>query len=162
MKKIFKPIIVFLLSFTLSFGIVGCGANTDNNTKQESSKTTTTNDDVTEETGLWANATYIEDTELGEGAITVSVEVKAEEKSITFTVHTDKDILGDALLEHSLLAGDESEYGLYVKEVNGIKADYDTDKAYWAFYKDGEYMNTGVDSTNIADGEHYELVYTKD
>ena len=29
------------------------------------------------------------------------------------------------------------------------------------FYKDGEMMNTGVDGATIADGEHYELVYTK-
>ena len=111
--------------------------------------------------GVWANATYTEDTELGEGAVTVKVEVKAEDKSVTFTLHTDKTILGDALLEHSLVAGDESEYGLYVKVVNGMTADFDVDQAYWAFYKDGEMMNTGVDGATIADGEHYELVYTK-
>ncbi len=111
--------------------------------------------------GVWANATYKEDTELGEGAVTVKVEVKAEDKSVTFTVHTDKTVLGDALLEHSLIAGDEGEFGLYVKAVNGMTADYDVNQAYWAFYKDGEMMNTGVDGATIADGEHYELVYTK-
>lgn len=111
--------------------------------------------------GVWANATYTEDTELGEGAVTVKVEVKAEDKSVTFTVHTDKTVLGDALLEHSLIAGDEGEFGLYVKAVNGMTADYDVNQAYWAFYKDGEMMNTGVDGATIADGEHYELVYTK-
>ena len=89
------------------------------------------------------------------------MEVKAEEQSVTFTVKTDKDNLGDALLEYNLIDGDESDYGLYVKKVNGITADYDADKSYWAFYKDGQYMSTGVDSTKIADGEHYELVYTK-
>ena len=64
-------------------------------------------------------------------------------------------------VSYALIDGDESEYGLYVKKVNGITADYEKDKSYWAFYKDGEYMQTGVDSTEIADGEHYELVYTK-
>ncbi len=88
-------------------------------------------------------------------------EIKAEEKAITVTVHTDADTLGSALLEQELIAGEESEYGLYIKVVNGIKADYDTDKAYWAFYQNGEYMNTGVDGTSITGGEHYELVYTK-
>lgn len=111
--------------------------------------------------GVWANATYKEDTELGEGAVTVKLEVKAEDKSVTFTVHTDKTTLGDALLEHSLIAGDEGEYGLYVKAVNGMTADFDVDQSYWALYKDGEMMNTGVDGATIADGEHYELVYTK-
>ena len=111
--------------------------------------------------GLWNSADYLKDTEFGKGSTVVQVEVKAEEQSVTFTVKTDKDNLGDALLEYNLIDGDESDYGLYVKKVNGITADYDADKSYWAFYKDGQYMSTGVDSTKIADGEHYELVYTK-
>ena len=112
-------------------------------------------------TGLWENATYLEDTEFGDGAKTVLVEVKADDRSVTFTIKTDKETLGDALLEHQLIAGEESEYGLYIKTVNGITADYDVDQSYWGFYKNGEYMMTGVDGTEISDGEHYELVYTK-
>lgn len=111
---------------------------------------------------LWKNATYTEDTELGEGAKTVKVVVEADNQKITFTIHSDAEMLGDALQDNKLVEGEESEYGLYVKVVNGITADYDTDQAYWAFYQNGEYMNTGVDSTSFADGEQYELVYTKD
>ena len=37
---------------------------------------------------------------------------------------------------------------------------YDADGLYWAFYKSGEYLMTGVDTTEIADGEQYELVCT--
>ena len=70
-------------------------------------------------------------------------------------------MLGDALSEHDLLEGEEGEFGLYVKKVNGILADYDIDKTYWGLYKNGEYLMTGVDTTEIADGEHYELVKTK-
>ena len=44
---------------------------------------------------------------------------------------------------------------------SGITADYDVDQSYWGFYKGGEYMMTGVDSTVIADGDAYELVYSK-
>ena len=110
---------------------------------------------------LWENATYTEDKTFGEGATTVKVEVIAGDKSVTFTIKTDKTILGDALLEHSLIAGEEGAYGLYVKFVNGIRADYDLDGAYWGFNKGGEYMMTGVDGTTIADGEKYELVWTK-
>ena len=111
--------------------------------------------------GLWENAVYLADTEFGTGEITVQVEVRVEEQSVTFTLHTDKTTLGEALLEHSLISGDESQYGLYVRVVNGITADYDVDQSYWALYKNGEYMMTGVDGTEIADGEHYELVYTR-
>lgn len=110
---------------------------------------------------LWKNATYSEDTSLGTGVTTVEVEVKAGEKSVTFTLKTDRKILGDALSDHGLIAGEESQYGLFVKTVNGISADYDVDGYYWGFYKNGEYMMTGVDGAEISDGEHYELVRTR-
>ncbi len=113
------------------------------------------------ETALWDSAAYKTDTELGEGTKTVQVEVKVENNSVTFTIHTDAEMLGDALVAHGLISGEESEYGLYVKVVNGITADYDVDKSYWAFYQNGEYLMTGVDSTPISGGEHFELVYTK-
>ena len=112
-------------------------------------------------TGAWENATHLKDKELGKGATTVEVEVKAGEQSVTFTIHTDKTILGDALIEHGLIDGEQGPYGLYVKSVNGIVADYDVDKTYWAFYIGGEYAMTGVDGTEITDGAHYELVREK-
>ncbi len=109
----------------------------------------------------WDTALYTEDVTLGEGAKTVQVEVEAEDKSITLTVLTDAETLGDALVAHSLIAGEPSEFGMYVKEVNGMTADYDVDGYYWSVCKNGEYLMTGVDTTVIADGEHYELVRTK-
>lgn len=111
-------------------------------------------------TGLWADAQYTEDTELGEGAKTVTVAVTAEETTVTFTIHTDGENLRTALEENGLVSGDESEYGLYVKVVDGMTADYDADGAYWAFYSNGEYLMTGVDDTVISDGDSYEIVYT--
>ena len=110
---------------------------------------------------LWNDALYTSDTTLGEGQKTVEVEVKAGEHSVTFTVKSDSAILGDALIEHGLIEGEEGQFGLYIKKVNGITADYDVDQSYWGFYKNGEYMMTGVDMTEFADGEHYELVYTR-
>lgn len=139
--KNIRKIASLLLALTMVFALAGCGEPAP--------------------TGLWADATYTADTELGEGAKTVMVEVSAEETVVTFTIHTDADILGDALIEHELVAGEESDFGLYVTAVNGMTADYDADGVYWAFSKDGEYSMTGVDATEIADGEHYELVCTK-
>ena len=111
--------------------------------------------------GVWTNATYRKDTELGTGAKTVVVEVKAEDQTVTFTVKTDADTVGAALIEHGLIAGEDSAYGLYVKTVNGILADYDVDRSYWAFYIDGKYAMTGVDKTAITEGVTYQLVHTK-
>ena len=113
-----------------------------------------------ENNSLWDSAEYTEDTELGEGAVTIRAEVKAEDKSVTFTVHTDSETLGAALLENDLISGDEGEFGLYIKFVNGIEADYDKDGTYWSLSRNGEYLMTGADSTPITDGEHYELTRT--
>ena len=110
---------------------------------------------------LWENAIYKEDATLGDGAKTVTVTVEAGEKSVTLTLKTDKETLGDALMEHGLVSGDMGDFGLYLKYVNGIRADYDLDRSYWGFYKNGEYMMVGVDGANIKDGEQYELVYSK-
>ena len=106
-------------------------------------------------------AAYTEETTIGEGEKSVTVKFTAEEKTITFTVMTDKEILGDALIDNALIEGEEGAYGLYIKKVNGITADYDVNGAYWAFYIDGEYAATGVDSTEITEGAVYELTYTK-
>ena len=112
-------------------------------------------------TGLWENATYLQDTEFGEGAKTVKVEVKVEEQMVTFTINTDKKTVGEALVENDLIAGDEGAFGLYVKKVNGITADYDIDQSYWAFYINGEMAMTGVDMTDIDENATYRLEYTK-
>lgn len=114
-----------------------------------------------EKSGAWESATYRRDTELGKGAKTVTVEVEAEEQVITFTLHTDKTTVGEALLEQELIAGEQGAYGLYVKVVNGMEADYDKDQTYWAFYINGEYAMTGVDGTAINENDTYRLTYTK-
>ena len=38
---------------------------------------------------------------------------------------------------------------------NCVTVDYDQDGKYWAFYVDGEYAATGVDSTDITAGATY-------
>ncbi len=106
---------------------------------------------------LWESAVYTENTEFGTGEKTLSVTVSAEEKSVTFTVHSDKKTVGEALQEHNLIDGEKGPYGLYVKSVNGIIADYDVDQSYWAFTKAGESLQTGVDGEEFSDGDSYEL-----
>ena len=136
MKKIISSTVSIILSLVFVFCLASCGNKVD-------------------AAGLWENATYLNDTEFGNGAKTVIVEVKVEEQSVTFTIKTDKDTVGEALLEHGLIDGDEGEFGLYVKVVNGITADYDVDQSYWVFYVNGEYAMTGVDATNITAGDSY-------
>ena len=73
----------------------------------------------------------------------------------TFNLSTDKPTVGDALLAEGLIEGEPGAYGLYVKKVNGIVADYDINQTYWAFYINGEMAPTGVDMTEIKPGEVY-------
>ena len=93
---------------------------------------------------------------LGEGntQFTFTV-VDAEGKETIFEIHTDKTTVGDALLELNLIEGEDDQYGLYVKKVNGISADYDVDKTYWAFYVNGEYAMSGVDTTTVEENTIY-------
>lgn len=79
----------------------------------------------------------------------------------TFNLSTDKSTVGDALLEEGLIEGEPGAYGLYVKKVNGIVADYDTDKTYWAFYINGEYAFSGVDATPVEEGATYSFKVEK-
>lgn len=93
---------------------------------------------------------------LGEGATAFTFTVVDGDGSETYyEIHTDAQTVGDALTELGLIEGEDSEYGLYVKTVNGITADYDTDGHYWAFYMDGEYAQTGVDATQVTAGASY-------
>lgn len=142
MKKTINSAISVILSLAFVFCLAACTNNA-------------------EQTGLWENAVYLEDTEFGEGANTAVVEVKIENKTVTFTVHTDKTTVGEALLEHDLISGEQGDYGLYIKAVNGITADHDIDQSYWAFYVNGEYATAGVDSTEITENTVYRLEYTK-
>ena len=141
MKKTIKSVASLFLAILVVFAIVSCN--------------------TVEKTGLWENATYRKDKEFGSGAKTVAVEVAAGEESVIFTIKTDKDTVGAALLENGLIAGEEGAYGLYVKVVNGITADYDIDGSYWSFYVNGEYAMSGVDTTTIEEGVTYKLEYTK-
>ena len=115
---------------------------------------------------IWENATYTEDTTLGEGTKVVDVYVTAGEKSVKLTIKTDEKTLGDALKALNIIEGDDSEFGIYIKKTNGIVADYDIDASWWGFNKvleDGtrEIMLSGVDGVDIVGGEVFELIYSK-
>ena len=103
-----------------------------------------------------------EATVLGEGSTAFDlVVVDGEGAESDFTVNTDETTVGAALLALDFIEGEESDYGLYIKTVNGITADYDVDGTYWAFYIDGEYATSGADTTDIVSGTEYMLKVEK-
>ena len=77
------------------------------------------------------------------------------------TVKTDSSKnLREALEGAGLISGEEGQFGLYVKVVDGVTADYDVDGSWWSLTKEGE-LCSGVDSTPIADGDRFEFTYSK-
>lgn len=105
-----------------------------------------------------SSAEFKEGATLGTGAVSFTLEVvDADGKSIKATIKTDAKTVGEALLDLGIIDGEDSDFGLYVTTVNGVTLDYNKDGRYWAFYIDGEYAMTGVDSTEIVDGTAYKL-----
>ncbi len=86
------------------------------------------------------------------------VDSKAETKE--YEIKTDAEYLRQAMEEAGItFSGTESGYGLMIDIVNGEKADYAADAAYWGFYVNGEYCNYGIDSQPIEDGDEFQIVY---
>ena len=141
---------VLIVAMALStFGCNGKQEETLSGGEKEAEIQTQTDEQENEGSQADGNVLGNGDTEF---ALTV---VDQEGEETEFEIHTDKETVGEALLEAGLIEGDESEYGLYVKTVNGITADYDKDGTYWAFYINDEYAQTGVDSTLITEGDRY-------
>ncbi len=101
-----------------------------------------------------------EQTQVVEKSFTFEV-VDKDGNAETFDITTDKATVGEALLEEGLIVGEDGPYGLYVTEVNGIVADYNVDGTYWAFYVDGGYAASGVDTTDVTDGATYSFKVEK-
>lgn len=151
-KRLLSVILAVIAVFSV-IGMTACG--------QKSSDPTPVSSASAKDEGLWANAVYTEDKSFGEGAKTVTVEVIAGDKSVTFTLKTNKENLADAMLEHSLVEGTQDQYGLYIKKINGILADYEINKSFWSVSKNGEMLMTGASGVEISDGEKYEFTYAK-
>lgn len=146
-KKLISLLFCMMLIVAMALTTTGCNEKKNN----ESQVSTENNQNV-----------QTEDNVLGEGKTEFTFTVVDKDGNETqFEIHTDKETVGEALLELDLIAGDEGEYGLYVKTVNGITADYDVDQTYWAFYVNDEYAQTGVDSTTITAGDSYSFKVEK-
>lgn len=145
-KKVSSFILCMVLIVAMALSTVGCNGS-KNSGAASGAECTQAGADVQREGG-----------ELGEGSKEFALTVTDKDGNETqFQIHTDKETVGEALQELNLIDGEEGEYGLYVKTVNGITADYDADGVYWAFYINDEYAASGVDVTKITEGDSYAL-----
>lgn len=142
-KKMLSALVCTVLIAAMALGTFGCGQNPAEG-------------EITEVT---VSATPVE---VGKGSTKFTFKATdADGKTTVFNVSTDKTIVGEALQDAGLISGEEGQYGLYVKTVNGITLDYDKDGMYWAFYINDEMAPTGVDMTEIKPGEVYSFKAAK-
>lgn len=147
LKKSLSLLLCIMLIAAMALFTTGCGDK-----KQGESDTTIQTESVT------ADSVTDDSSVLGEGALSFTFSVTdVNGETMTYEIHTDETTVGTALSQLGLIDGTPGDYGLYVTTVNGITLDYDTDGKYWAFYIDGEYASSGVDTTEISEGAHYEL-----
>lgn len=111
---------------------------------------------------LFVYNTFKEKPVEGSKAVTIEVIDSASESKV-YEVNTDAEYLREAMEEADGLEfdGEESEYGLMIESVNGEKAVYEEDGAYWSIMVNGEYGNYGADQQPVEDGDEFQLVYTK-
>lgn len=142
MKHFLTKKVSFILVFVLVAAITLCSG-----CKKETFTNSTTSETVLSEA-----------TNVGEGNTEFIFTVTdLDGKETVFNVKTDAATVGEALQSLNLISGEEGAYGLYVKTVNGITVDYDKDGKYWAFYIDGEYGMSGIDTTPVTPGSTYSL-----
>ena len=151
-------ILCLVLIAAMALMTVGC---TDNN-QQESPAASADTSAVTDATTNVATPTGTGDetisdiTVKGEGDTMFYFNVVDGEGNVTkFEIHTNETTVGAALLALELIDGEDGAYGLYVKSVNGITADYDTSGTWWEFCVGDESSMTGVDLTTIEAGATY-------
>ena len=98
-----------------------------------------------------------------EGEKHVVIQVVDDSGAITaYELDTDSAYLQQAMDEAKGLTygAEDGPYGLSVHTVNGLRADYEKDKAYWSFYVNGEYCNYGISQQPVEDGDLFRIEYT--
>ncbi len=97
----------------------------------------------------------------------VIVEVNASESSQSvYETNTSEEYL-EGLMNQLMketdfsYAGVSSDYGMMVTEINGVKAEYEVDKTYWAIYVNGEYGSYGISEQPVADGDTFTFAVEK-
>lgn len=99
-----------------------------------------------------------------EGSKSITIEVvNSKVESVKYELKTDAKYLAEAMdeaegLEYEAVDG---PYGLNVQTVNGERAVYEEDGAYWGFFVNDEYCNYGISEQPVNDGDYFKIEYTK-
>lgn len=144
-------LLLCVLTLCVSLALVSCDLPLLKNevTKTEAPATGTTAPETDTEAATEARVSFTLTVTFGDGS------------TKDYTVATDKDNVGDALLAEGIVAGDVGEYGLYIKTVAGVTADWDKDQTYWGLYVNGDYSMVGISGVKVTEGLRVELKLEK-
>lgn len=97
------------------------------------------------------------DIQKGNKTITVTVVYEGEAKD--HKINTNAEFLGQAMFEANLIEEDEYKSGYYTI-IDGKKADWDKNEAWWCVFVDGQMADCGMNDLPIKDGDSFEIKYT--
>ena len=106
--------------------------------------------------------TFGEKAVTGSKAITITV-VNSAAQETAYSLKTDAQYLIQAIDEADGLSYESSDgpYGLVIEAINGERAVYSENGAYWSISVNGEYGNYGVSQQPVKDGDAFSIAYTK-
>lgn len=111
---------------------------------------------------IWTN--FREKPVAGSKEICIEV-VDSKKESQVYELKTDAEFLQQAMDEAKEQGlgyeGEEGQYGLMITTVNGERAVFEEDGAYWSFYVNGEYCSYGITEQPVEDGDAFKIEYTK-
>lgn len=98
----------------------------------------------------------------GSKAITITVVNSAAEET-AYALKTDALYLRQAMDECEGLTytGSDGPYGIMIDSINGERAVYSENGAYWGFNVNGQYCNYGIDEQPVEDGDAFVIAYTR-
>lgn len=100
-----------------------------------------------------------------QGSKEVTLEVTSQDgEEKTYSTKTDAEFLKEVMDELEVqgfsYSGTDSEYGIMIDTVNGEKASFEENGAFWGIFVNGEFANFGIGEQPVADGDVFGLVYT--
>lgn len=102
----------------------------------------------------------VADDDLVEGSKSIIIEVvDSKKESVKYELKTDAEFLKEAMDEVEELTY-EVESGMVI-EINGERAVYQEDGAYWGIFVNGEYGMHGIDTQLVEDEDAFKFEYTK-
>ena len=160
--KLWKTIFSLCLALTMVLLMAACTGTPEETTGATGGETTGATDNVTTE-GTGGETTEIpaDGSTLGEGQHSFTFQVTMTDgTAYNYTIQTDAETVGQALLDLGLIDGDQGDYGLYVTTVLGVTLDYTADGYWWALSENGTDTTVGVDGLTVTDGSTYAFTAT--